>query len=233
MLLQCEPYINLLLPRAPGIAKHFSYIRYNMVLPMNKIPVALIYARLLTGVCVLLLSILRIDHYNVIAVVLFVTGLLTDIFDGIIARRLNVSSEKLRRMDSNVDQVFFVLVAVATYIQCKAFFYNNYIMLFILLGTEALTYVVSFIKFKKEVATHAIASKVWTLILFATLIQIMLACKAPVLFQWCFYAGMVSRLEIIAILLFLRKWTNDVPTVYHAVLLRKGKEIKRHKLFNG
>lgn len=200
---------------------------------MNKIPVTLIYTRLLLGVCILLLSIARIDHYNVIAVVLFATGLLTDIFDGIIARRLNVSSEKLRRMDSTIDQVFFILVAIATYIQCKAFFYNNAVMLVILLGTEALTYVVSFIKFRKEVATHAIASKIWTLILFATLIQIMVECKAPALFQWCFYVGMLSRLEIIAILLFLRKWTNDVPSVYHAILLRRGKEIKRHKLFNG
>lgn len=200
---------------------------------MNKIPVALIYTRLLLGVCILLLSIVRIENYNIISVFLFATGLLTDIFDGIIARRLNISSEKLRRLDSSIDQVFFILVAAATYIQCSAFFYNNYIQLAILLGTEALTYVVSFVKFKKEVATHAISSKIWTLILFATLIQIMVSCNAAVLFQWCFYVGMVTRIEIIAILLFLRKWTNDVPSVYHAILLRKGKEIKRHKLFNG
>lgn len=200
---------------------------------MNKIPITLIYTRLLLGACILLLSILRVEHYHVIAVVLFATGLLTDIFDGIIARRLNVSSEQLRRLDSSIDQVFFIMVAIATYIQCKTFFYNNYLKLAILLGTEALTYAVSFIKFKKEVATHAIASKAWTLILFATLIHIMVDCKAPVLFQWCFYVGMISRLEIVAILLFLRKWTNDVPSVYHAILLRKGKEIKRHKLFNG
>jgi phosphatidylglycerophosphate synthase len=200
---------------------------------MKSIPIALIYARLLLGLCILLLSILQIEYYNIIAVMLFATGLLTDIFDGIIARRLNVSSEKLRRLDSSIDQVFFILVAAATYIQCKAFFQNNYVLLAILLGTEALTYVVSFVKFKKEVATHAISSKIWTLILFATLIQIMVACKAPVLFQWCFYVGMISRLEIIAILFLLRRWTNDVPSVYHAVLLRKGKEIKRHKLFNG
>jgi phosphatidylglycerophosphate synthase len=200
---------------------------------MNRIPLLLIYSRLLTGLCILLLSCLQVNHYNIIAIVLLSVGLLTDIFDGIIARRLNISTEKLRRLDSSIDQVFFILVAAATFIQCKPFFYDNYIKLIILLGTEALTYVVSFVKFKKEVATHAIASKLWTLILFATLIQIMASCHAPVLFQWCFYAGMLTRMEIIAILLFLRKWTNDVPTVYHAVLLRKGKEIRRNKLFNG
>jgi CDP-diacylglycerol--glycerol-3-phosphate 3-phosphatidyltransferase len=200
---------------------------------MNRIPIALIYARLLLGVAILACSFMQVRYYNIIAVVLFTTGLLTDIFDGIIARRLNISSQKLRRLDSTIDQVFFIMVAVATYIQCKAFFHNNWLLLTILLGTEALTYVVSFAKFKKEVATHAISSKIWTLILFATLIQIMITCDAPVLFQWCFYVGMISRLEIITILLLLRRWTNDVPSVYHAVLLRKGKEIKRHRLFNG
>jgi phosphatidylglycerophosphate synthase len=200
---------------------------------MNRIPILLIYSRLLLGVIILLLSILHVEHYNVIAIVLFATGLLTDIFDGIIARRLQISSERLRRLDSSIDQVFFVSVAIATYFQCKAFFYNNYLQLAILLGTEGLTYVVSFVKFKKEVATHAIASKIWTLILFATLIHIMVDCNAHVLFQWCFYVGMISRLEIVAILLILRTWTNDVPSVYHAILLRRGKEIKRHKLLNG
>ncbi len=200
---------------------------------MNKIPVILIYSRLLLGVIILLLSILHIEHYNVIAITLFTTGLLTDVFDGIIARRLKISSEQLRRLDSSIDQVFFVSVAIATFFQCKAFFYHNYLQLAILLGTEGLTYAVSFIKFKKEVATHAIASKIWTLILFATLIHIMVDCNAHVLFQWCFYVGMISRLEIVAILLILHKWTNDVPSVYHAILLRKGKEIKRHKLLNG
>ncbi|MBO9203754.1 MULTISPECIES: CDP-alcohol phosphatidyltransferase family protein [Niastella] len=200
---------------------------------MKKNPVVLIYSRLLMGVVILLLSVLQVEYYNVIAIILFTTGLLTDIFDGIIARRLNISTERLRRLDSSIDQVFFISVTIATYLQCKAFFYSNYIMLAILLGTEALTYVISFIKLKKEVATHAISSKIWTLFLFATLIHIMVDCNAGILFQWCFYVGMISRLEIVAILLLLPKWTNDVPSVYHAILLRKGKEIRRHKLFNG
>jgi CDP-diacylglycerol--glycerol-3-phosphate 3-phosphatidyltransferase len=34
-------------------------------------------------------------------------------------------------------------------------------------------------------------------------------------------------------LLVLKKWTADVPSFYHAIQLRKGKEIKRNKYFNG
>ena len=200
---------------------------------MKKIPVLLIYSRLLIGFVIFICSLLHINHYSVIAVVLFSLGLLTDIFDGIIARRLNVSTEKLRRLDSTIDQAFFLLVAAATYLDARSFFYNNRVALFILLGIEALAYVICFLKFRKEIATHTISSKIWTLFLFATIIQLMCFKNAFILFKVCFYIGIITRLEIIAIIFVLRNWTNDVPSIYQAVLLRQGKPIKRHKLFNG
>ena len=200
---------------------------------MKYVPGLLIFSRLILGIAIFICSICKVDNYSEIAVVLFTFGLLTDIFDGIIARWINVSTEKLRRLDSSIDQVFFLFVAAATYIDATSFFYNNRTELFILLGVEALAYIICFIKFKKEIATHTISSKIWTLILFATIIQLMIVQEAPILFQFCFYIGIITRLEIIAIMLVLRNWTNDVPSIYQAVLLRQGKSIKRHKLFNG
>jgi CDP-diacylglycerol--glycerol-3-phosphate 3-phosphatidyltransferase len=96
-----------------------------------------------------------------------------------------------------------------------------------------MAYIVCYFKFKKEVATHAIASKLWTLTLFGLIIQLTMTCHSGILFQICLYAGIVSRLEIIAILISLKEWTPDVPSLYHALQLRKGKPITRHKLFNG
>ncbi len=200
---------------------------------MKKLPLILIYSRLAIGLIIILLSLLRIDHYAFFAITLLTIGLLTDIFDGIIARRLNISTQLLRRLDSAIDQVFFISVALATYIQCPGFFRTNAAKLIILFGFEALTYLVSFLKFRKEIATHSIGAKIWTLLLFATLIQIIVQCNSGILFNCCFWIGLLTRLEIIAIILTLKKWTNDVPTIYHAIQLRQGKEIKRHKIFNG
>ena len=199
----------------------------------TKIPIALIYARLIIGFVILLLSIVNTGHYNIWAVTLLTIGLLTDVFDGIIARRLNISTQRLRRMDSTIDVVFFVAVAAATYIQCTSFFKTNWLKLTILIASEALTYVVSFVKFRKEIATHSIGAKVWTLFLFATLVQIILQCQSGWLFDTCFWLGIVTRVEIIAIILILKKWTNDVPTLCHAIQLRHNKPIKRNKIFNG
>ena len=181
----------------------------------------------------MLFSCINVKNYNTIAVTLFVVGLLTDIFDGIIARQLKISTQNLRRLDSTVDQIFFLLVAIATFINSRKFFVDNEVELIILISVEALACFICFLKFKKEIATHSIASKIWVLFLFATIIQVMLTRNSNGLFQVYFYIGVATRLEIIVIILVLRKWTNDVPSIYQAVLLRQGKTIKRHKLFNG
>ncbi len=193
----------------------------------------LILSRLLAGLIIIPLSYAGIENYKIIAISLLTFGLISDIFDGIIARRLQVSTQKLRRLDSSVDQLFFMAFGVATYIQCPLFFSSNAMPLIFLFGFEAATYLVSYIKFRKEIATHSIGAKFWTLLLFATLIQLIVSCGSVVLFQLCFWVGIITRAEIIAIILTLKEWTNDVPSLPHAIKLRKGIEIKRNKLFNG
>ncbi|RKR83595.1 CDP-diacylglycerol--glycerol-3-phosphate 3-phosphatidyltransferase [Mucilaginibacter gracilis] len=200
---------------------------------MKNIPKALILSRIFIGVVILLLAIYAIPHFRAIIITLVAVGLLTDIFDGIIARQLKISSVKLRRMDSNVDMIFWVCIIVAAYVISPLFFRENWLKLCLLIGFELVSYVFSYIKFKKEVATHAIGSKLWALVLFATLIQLIAVGNSVILFNICFYLGLLTRLEIILMLIVIKKWTNDIPTLYHAFRIRKDKPIKRHKLFNG
>jgi phosphatidylglycerophosphate synthase len=200
---------------------------------LNRLPLALIYSRLLIGLLLVVLSYYHAPHYGAVAVVLLLTGVLTDVFDGIVARQLGVSTQMLRRLDSIIDQIFWLLVVLATYVACPVFFSEHGGQLGLLLGLEALTYAVSFLKFKKEVATHSFAAKAWVLVSFAALVQVSLSCQAGWLFQLSFVVGVLSRLEIIGILLVLKVWASDVPTLYHATQLRQSKEIKRHKLFHG
>ena len=105
--------------------------------------------------------------------------------------------------------------------------------LVILFGFELMAYLLCFLKFRKEIATHSIGAKIWTLFLFATLLEISWQCQSDVLFAFCFWIGLATRLEIMVIILMMKNWTNDVPSAYHAWQLRQGKEIKRNKIFNG
>lgn len=199
----------------------------------TKLPWLLIWFRIVAGLVIVLLSFTHIAYYSVIAVTLLSLGLLSDVFDGIIARRLKISTVTLRRFDSTADVLFFLLVAGAAYAWCPVFFNINWLKIVVLIGFEALTYVVSFARFKKEIATHSIGAKIWTLFLFATLTEVFIHCESNLLFNLCFWIGLLTRVEIMAIVLLLKEWTNDVPTIYHALQLRKGKAIKRNDLFNG
>ncbi len=200
---------------------------------MRKIPILLIYSRLVVAVVLVVLAIVFPATPAAVYISLITYGLLSDVFDGIIARRLNVSTQMMRRMDSAVDQVFWLGVLACTYILHPGFYKEYFTEIIILLGFEALTYVVSYIRFRKEVATHAILSKVWVLTIFALLIEVVATGTSTIMFYICFWTGVITRLEILLILFILREWTNDVPSVYHAVQIRKGKAIKRNKYFNG
>jgi phosphatidylglycerophosphate synthase len=200
---------------------------------INNIPIALILSRIVFGIAILLLAFYPMPHFRAIIITLIAIGLMTDIFDGIVARKLQISTVNLRRMDSNVDMFFWLCIVAACYVISPAFFQQNWIMLTILIGMEAASYIFSYIKFKKEIATHAIGSKLWALVLFATLIQLVATGSSVVLFNICFYLGVLTRLEIILMLIVIKKWTNDIPTLYHAFRIRNNKPIKRHKLFNG
>lgn len=200
---------------------------------LKNIPTGLIYLRLLLGFVLIGLTLIHVKAYSTIAIYIICLGLLSDIFDGIIARYLNVSSEKLRRMDSTVDMVFWLFVTVSAFVKYPGFVHENFLQIGIVIVLEIISYIISFIKFKKEVATHAILSKIWALLLFATLLQIISSGTSGLLFQLCFYAGVASRMEIILILLLLKQWHNDVPSLFHVNKINQGKIIKRHKLFNG
>ncbi|WP_243345533.1 CDP-alcohol phosphatidyltransferase family protein [Parabacteroides sp. FAFU027] len=200
---------------------------------LHKIPLALIYSRLLLGPVVLFLSFYDSILIRELIVGIMIWAIVSDIFDGIIARSLNISNEKLRRLDSSIDQIFWIFAFVGAFIISPQFFRDNLWKLSLVIALEALTYAISYLRFKKEVATHAILSKFWALTIVATLIEVILRNGSGLIFNICFYLGVLSRIEIIAILLILRKWTNDVPSVFHAIKLRKGEPIKRNKMFNG
>ena len=208
-------------------------MHFHIVAAVRHLPTVLVYSRLVLGAALVLLAWVGAAHFAALAVGLITAGLLTDIFDGIIARQLGVSTEKLRRLDSTVDQFFWAAVVGATYLACPGFFVRHAAQLLGLLALEGLTYAVCFIRFRKEIATHSWAAKAWVLVSFAALVQLITTCDSGWLFAIAFCLGVLSRLEIVAILLLLRNWTSDVPTCYHALRLRRNKPIKHHKLFNG
>lgn len=198
---------------------------------MKKLPFILIYSRILLSLVILVLAFLRPANYELWITGLLIVGLLSDILDGIIARQQQVSSEKLRTWDSNADQLFWLIaLGVTVYLRFEVILTLLPQALFILL-LEGLCYFISYFRFKRTVATHSLLAKLWTLSLLSFLIEV-LVFESSTSFVYCFWLALISRVEIIAILLLLKKWTTDVPSVWVVAKINRGDKIKKSKWFN-
>jgi len=200
---------------------------------MKNIPFLLIYSRILIGIIIGILALYKIENYSIWIVILMILGLITDIFDGIIARKLNVSTEKLRIWDSNVDQFFWLIVIGSIFYLNIEFIKEHINWIAIIVSLEILCYIISYFKFKKSIATHSILAKLWTLTLLGFLIDLVLNGTSYLPFNICVVLGIVSRFEIILIILKLNKWTTDIPSVLSVSKINRGIRIKKNKLFNG
>lgn len=197
------------------------------------IPIGLIIFRLALAPIIIILAYAFGQLASGVILVMMYLGLLSDIFDGIIARKLNISTEKLRRLDSQIDIVFWLAIAFSTWLLYPDIISKYGISILLLLSTEGLCYVVSFVKFKKETCTHAWLSKLWGLSLITAFTGILGFGYGGTTMVICLSLGFLSHLDVILITLILRKWTHDVPSTFHAIKARNGKEIKRYKMFNG
>ncbi|MGE6354762.1 CDP-alcohol phosphatidyltransferase family protein [Flavobacterium sp. NPDC079362] len=200
---------------------------------MKKVPFILIAIRLVLGFVMIVIANNNFTYARLILVALMILGLLTDILDGIIARRVGVSSEKLRRMDSQVDLVFWLCVGWCAWLLNPEIIIEHKYAIYLIFVMEGLTYVFSFLKFKKETCTHALLSKLWGVTLLLAFVSMIGFGHAGIPFFLAVFFGVVGHIDVYLIIYFLPKWTHDVPSSYHAYLIRNGKSIKRHKWFNG
>jgi len=199
---------------------------------MKTIPYLLILLRFLFAISILYLAYFIGEKLRAIILVLMYLGLFTDIFDGIIARKAGVSSEKLRRLDSQTDLIFWLSLGFAVYWLNPEIVKEHWKSISLIFIMEALCYVVSLWKFGKETCTHAFLTKMWglsLLIAFTFLIGFQTVNWA---FYLCIVLGFISHLDVILIILILPKWQFDVPSCYHAWKIRKGKKRKKNLFFN-
>jgi len=200
---------------------------------MKKVPVLLILFRLVLGPVMIALAYNYGQSVRITLMFLLLAGILSDIFDGIVARQQGISTATLRRMDSQTDLVFWLCAGWCAWVLSPHIIINNKYAIMMLFAMEGLTYVFSFAKFGKETCTHALLSKLWGITLFGAFTAILGFDYAGVPFALAIAFGVISHLDVYLIILLLPRWTHDVPSAWHAWQIKMGKDIKRNKLFNG
>ena len=145
---------------------------------------------------------------------------LSDLFDGIIARRLGVATPGLRRLDSLADSIFYVAALFAAWHLYPSALRDHAVALVALGALEAVRYVVDLRKFGKEASYHMWSSKLWGLALFAGFFALLVFGQQRFFVAAAIWVGIVADVEGLAISWTLSEWRTDVPTIWHARRLR-------------
>ena len=152
---------------------------------------------------------------------LAVTALVTDIFDGVLARRWKCDTPGVRLFDTMSDTVFYLCVALALWIGQPQMLRAHAGLLAGLLALEMLRFGVDFAKFGKPASYHTYLAKTWGLSMAAAVIAVLATGHESELLSLVLVLGIVCDVEGLAMSLMLPFWQKDVKTLRAAWLRRK------------
>ena len=176
------------------------------------IPFALTTLRLLLGPFALLCALAGVNRLVYLPIVVIST--LSDIFDGILARRFGVSTHSLRRYDSITDVTYYLFILSVAWLICRPMIVRNILPLAVLLASEVIVVMVSYARFGKYPATHSYLAKFYGLCLLAAVIALLVFDAS----SWAIIAltavALVTNAEIVAIQLMAKSQPVDVPGIF-------------------
>lgn len=181
---------------------------------LRRVPIALILLRALLAPVVVLLAIYYPSRpaFGACLIIAF----FSDIFDGILARRMNVATPNLRRLDSIADTAFYVGTAFAVWHLYPSVVSQHLVALMLLVGLEAARYIFDFYKFGREASYHMWSSKLWGIALFVGIFSLLVLGSSGITFSAAIYLGIIADIEGLAISVIISEWESDIPTLVHA-----------------
>jgi CDP-diacylglycerol--glycerol-3-phosphate 3-phosphatidyltransferase len=152
---------------------------------------------------------------------------LSDVYDGVIARRYGVATPGLRRFDSIADTLFYLtVIGVAWWLYPEAM-HRMIVGIALVVALEVLRYLFDLTKFGRETSYHMWSAKAWGISLFAAFVAI-LGFSNPKLLPIAVILGIITDLEGFLASVLLLEWAHDVPSVWHAWKLRQ-QQLKRRQ----
>lgn len=150
----------------------------------------------------------------------YVAAVLSDIFDGIIARRLGVSTAQLRQADSWADMCLYVCIAMSAWLVYPQIIVDFALPLSIAIGAQLALFATSLAKFGKFPSFHTYTAKVWGIALLIATVGLFGFGYAETLWLAIGFC-ILNSLEEIAMTIILPQWQHDVLSLFHALKVRE------------
>lgn len=158
----------------------------------------------------------KISKFFLLGVLL---GFLSDLLDGMIARRLKIANAALRIFDSYADIFFYVCLLASICLTHSGLVFDLYFPAMIVFLFQLVNWLVSLIKFNKLTSYHSYLAKIRALALFIGIMTLFQFGNSFFLWVSMLFA-IISNIEGIIISLILPKWYCDVWTIFSAIKLR-------------
>ena len=150
------------------------------------------------------------------AAFILAAGFVSDVYDGVVARRFGVATPGLRRLDSAVDTVFYLAAAFCLWRLHPEALTSHGALIVGVIGTQLLGHLVEVRKFGREASYHAWLAKAWGAALFAALVLLFVAGDDRLL-TLALWLGIASHLENLAITVVIDAPRHDVKSIVHVV----------------
>jgi phosphatidylglycerophosphate synthase len=184
-----------------------------------RLPALLVSFRAALGPGIILLSQLSKSGWLLAAAVGL--ALLSDIFDGALARRWQIDTENLRRWDTRVDTFFYACVLAVVLLRCPGAFQQRWPLITALVAAEVAQHLVAIVKYGRHASYHSILSKIWGLLLAAAMIALLGWGVDNWFLDLAIAWGILCNLQGLAMSFLLPTWQRDVLSVFHAWRLRR------------
>ena len=184
----------------------------------SRIPIALTTFRLLLGPFALACALKGVAR--IVYLPILVLGTLSDIFDGVLARRFRVATSFLRRYDSITDVVYYLFILVVVLILSPQVLKRTWWAIVIMLASEAACVLVSWVRFGKYPAAHTYLAKFYGLALLGGLVALLVFNASDWVIIAVMVVSLVANAEIIAVHLAADTPPLDVSSIFAQHRLR-------------
>jgi CDP-diacylglycerol--glycerol-3-phosphate 3-phosphatidyltransferase len=151
------------------------------------------------------------------------TAMLSDIFDGVLARRWHCDTPAVRLFDSMADTVFYFGTGIALCLAQPTIMLANRFALLTLCSMEATRFTFDTIKFGKPASYHSYLAKFWGLLLAPTVIAVFTCpSRIPSLaLPFVLWIGVVCNLQDLFLSIILPTRQHDVKHIPAGLRLRR------------
>jgi CDP-diacylglycerol--glycerol-3-phosphate 3-phosphatidyltransferase len=149
------------------------------------------------------------------------TGFISDVYDGILARHWDTETARLRAADTAADTIFYLGVLSAIVVRHGAELRTRLWLVATVLILEAVRYVFDFLKYDRGASYHAHSAKIWGILLAAAALCSLCFDCAYWLMTVALAWGIVNELEGLIMTMMLPEWSYNVKSLWRAAEIRK------------